>query len=34
MIYDQHVAIVAVLLRPDEIQSIVKKKRKQIFFDF
>ncbi len=26
MIYDQHVAIVVVLLRPDEIQSIVDKK--------
>ena len=24
MIYDQHVAIVAVLLRPDELQSIVR----------
>jgi len=25
MIYDQHVAIVVVLLRPDEFQSIVKQ---------
>lgn len=25
MIYDQHVSIIAVLLRPDELQSIVRK---------
>lgn len=30
MIYDQHVAIVAVLLRSDELQSIVREKKTQM----